>query len=142
MIRKLKSVTFVLGAVLILVSSVLVMEHVQWGKYAFAIGAALYIINRKNQNYEGFDFRLKRLNRFNFINSILLVVISYLQFKDRNYWVILLLIVAILEMYATFRAEVYEKDIAKKESEPASEARPERQEETVDQTDQTVDDSH
>ena len=85
---------------------------------------------------------MKRLNRFNFINSILLVVISYLQFKDRNYWVILLLIVAILEMYATFRAEVYEKDIAKKESEPASEARPERQEETVDQTDQTVDDSH
>ncbi|MDP4278039.1 MAG: hypothetical protein Q8914_10475 [Bacteroidota bacterium] len=142
MIRKLKSVTFVLGAVLILVSSVLVMEHVQWGKYAFAIGAALYIINRKNQNYEGFDFRLRRLNRFNFINSILLVVISYLQFKDRNYWVILLLIVAILEMYATFRAEVYEKDIAKKESEPASEVEPESQEETVDQTDQKVDDSH
>jgi signal transduction histidine kinase len=109
--NKILTFLFVLGAILILVSSVLIMEHIPWGKYTFAIGVALYIMNRLRQNYTGTDFRLKRLNRFNFINSILLVLISYLQFKGINAWVVLLLIVAIVEMWISFRVAVYEKEV-------------------------------
>lgn|GEM_PF-45358 len=128
--NKFTTLIFILGAILLLVSSVLVMEHVSWGKYTFAIGAALYIMNRMRQNYAGDDFRLKRMNRFNLINAVLLVAISYLQFHGNNAWVVLLLVVALLEMYTSFRTAAYEKALAEelaagKEKQEASNQEPE-----------------
>lgn len=102
---------------MILVSSVLVMEHVAIGKYLFSIGAALYILTKFQQQYTGDDFRLKRLNRNYLINSFLLVGIAYLQFKTLTAWVVLLLLVALLEMYSSLRQSAYEKEIEKKAAE-------------------------
>ncbi|NLT04011.1 MAG: hypothetical protein GXY09_09135 [Bacteroidales bacterium] len=111
------NVTYIVGAILILVSSVLVMEHVAIGKYLFSIGAALYILTKFQQQYTGDDFRLKRLNRNYLINSFLLVGIAYLQFKTLTAWVVLLLLVALLEMYSSLRQSAYEKEIEKKAAE-------------------------
>jgi hypothetical protein len=97
------TVTYMAGALLILVAAVLVMERVAIGKYLFAIGAAMYILTKFQQQYTGDDFRLKRLNRNNLINAFLLVGISYLQFKTLTAWVVLLFLVALLEMYTSFR---------------------------------------
>ena len=98
------------GAILILISSVLVMENVLWGKYAFAAGSLFYIISRLKMKYEGDDFRLKRFNRNIYITSLLLVGTCYLQFKGTNIWVVLLFMAALLELYSTFRISAIEKE--------------------------------
>jgi hypothetical protein len=121
MMKKIATAVFVFGSILLLISSVLVMEHVHWGKYTFAAGTAIYIIQRLRDNYSGDDFRLKRLNRFNLINSLLLVVISYMQFHGKTSWVVLLLIVAVLEMYSSFRITAYEKSKLEAETKEDSE---------------------
>lgn len=111
--QTLLTITYIAGAILILVSAVLVMERVAMGKYLFSIGAALYILTKFQQQYTGDDFRLKRLNRNYLINSFLLVGIAYLQFKTLTAWVVLLLLVALLEMYTSIRQAAYEKDSKK-----------------------------
>jgi phosphatidylserine synthase len=98
------------GAILILISSVLVMENILWGKYAFAAGSLFYIISRLKMKYEGDDFRLKRFNRNIYISSLLLAGTCYLQFKGTNIWVVLLFMAALLELYSTFRISAIEKE--------------------------------
>lgn len=120
---KVLNIIFAFGAFLILVSSVLVMENVLWGKYCFATGTLLFAIFRIKMAYKGDDFRLKRLNRFYFMSVLFLAGASYLQFRGYNFWVVLLLLVAILEFYTSVRASYYEKMIAseKETSSSASE---------------------
>jgi hypothetical protein len=109
MSKKILNIVFVIGSILILVSSVLVMEGIVWGKYGFASGVGLFIIGRMSMIYTGNDFRLKRLNRFYFLSSLFLVIASYLQFKNSGPWVVMLLLVAITEFYTSIRASAYEK---------------------------------
>jgi len=119
--KKLLNAVFTMGAILVLISSVLVMEHVLWGKYCFAVGVALFVICRSRMTYTGNDFRMKRLNRLYFASSLLMVVAAYLQFQNSNSWIVLLLIVAITEFYASMRFSLYEKENARaKESEKSS----------------------
>jgi hypothetical protein len=115
MSKKIVNIVFAIGSVLVLISSVLVMENVVWGKYTFAAGAALFVIGRMKMVYTGDDFRLKRLNRMYFLSSLFLVAVSYMQFKGLRSWVAVLLMVAITEMYTTLRASWYEKAIRDKE---------------------------
>jgi len=98
------------GAVLILISAVLVMESVSIGKYFFAAGSLFYIISRLQMKYNGDNFKIRRLNRFIYISSLLLVGICYLQFHGNNSWIVLLLITAFIELYTTFRVSWYEKN--------------------------------
>ena len=109
--EKILNIVFAVGAILMLISSVLVMENVIWGKYVFATGVALFVISRSKMIYTGSDFRLKRLTRLYLLSSILLVVSATLQFKGNNSWIVLLLIVAISEFYTSMRATSYEKSI-------------------------------
>jgi len=107
---KLLNTVFAIGAMLVLISSVLVMENVVWGKYVFAVGVALFVIARIRMIYTGKDFRLKRLNRLYFMSSLLLVIAACLQFRGNNSWIVLLLIVAITEFYTSARISYYEKN--------------------------------
>lgn len=107
---KLLNTVFAIGAILVLISSVLVMENVVWGKYVFSVGVALFVIARIRMVYTGKDFRLKRLNRLYFMSSLLLVISACLQFRGNNSWIVLLLIVAITEFYTSARISYYEKN--------------------------------
>jgi len=119
--KKLLNIVFTVGAILVLISSILVMENVVWGKYAFASGVALFFFSRLKMAYSGNDFRLKRLNRLYFFSSLALVVTSCLQFRENGGWIVLLLIVAILEFYISLRVGMYEKSIAEAEKKKESE---------------------
>lgn len=113
MMKKVSRITqwaFIAGAVLLLLSSVLVMERVFWGKYTFAAGVVLFAVSRQRMLYTGSDIRLKRINRLYTFTSILLVVASALQFKNNEGWIVLLLIVAITELYTSMRLTHYEKN--------------------------------
>jgi len=117
MLKKIYNIFFIIGATLILISSVLVMEHVLYSKYAFAIGVAMYIISRMRSTYEGDDFRLKRLNRLYFFSALFMLGSSYMQFKNLNSWVAIMLMAALTELYVAIRFSWYEKDIKAKEEE-------------------------
>ena len=106
----LKDGLFVLAAVLILCSTVLVMEHQAWARYTFAAGVILYIVHRAITAYKGSDFRLKRLNRMFAFNAIIFILAVYLMFKESKSWIAALLIVAIVELYVSFRSGAYRKD--------------------------------
>jgi hypothetical protein len=109
---KFLNTVFAIGAILVLISSVLVMERIEWGKYSFAVGVALFFFTRLKMIYVGSDFRLKRMNRFYFMSSLALVIASCLQFRGNGGWILLLLIVAILEFYSSMRIGYYEKQNA------------------------------
>jgi len=109
---KLLNAIFAIGAILVLISSVLVMENVTWGKYCFAVGVGLFILSRSKMIYIGKDFRLKRLNRLYFLSSILLVLSAILIFRLIGMWIPLLLITAINEFYISVRFSLYEKENA------------------------------
>lgn len=117
MIKKIYNLFFIVGAILILISSVLVMEKVLYSKYIFAVGVAMYIVSRMRSTYEGTDFRLKRLNRLYFLSSVFMLVASYMQFKGLNSWVAVLLMSALTELYVAVRFSWYEKEIKAKEKE-------------------------
>lgn len=115
MLKKVYNVLFMLGAVLILISSVLVMENVIWGKYVFAVGTAFFIVSRMRSTYEGEDFRLKRLNRLYFLSSVFMLGVSYMQFKGLKSWVAVLLMVALTELYVAVRISWYSKENKEKD---------------------------
>jgi len=108
-----------LGAILILVSSVLVMEAKDptIGKYLFAAGTAMFIVSRMRSTYEGEDFRLKRLNRLYFLSSLFMLGVSYMQFKGMRSWPAVLLMAALTELYVAVRISWYEKENKLKEEE-------------------------
>jgi len=115
MLKKFYNVLFALGAILVLISSVLVMENVLWGKYLFAAGTAMFIVSRMRSTYEGEDFRLKRLNRLYFLSSLFMLAVSYMQFKGLKSWVAVLLMVALTDLYVAVRISWYEKENKAKE---------------------------
>lgn len=121
MIKKIYNLFFIVGAILILISSVLVMEKVIYSKYVFAVGVAMYIVSRMRSTYEGTDFRLKRLNRLYFLSSVFMLGASYMQFKGLNSWVAVLLMSALTELYVAVRFSWYEKENKAKEKDSSAE---------------------
>jgi hypothetical protein len=116
-LKKIYNIFFIIGAILILISSVMVMEHVAYSKYVFAVGVAMYIVSRMRSTYEEEDFRLKRLNRLYFLSSLFMLGASYMQFKNLNSWVAVMLMAALTELYVAVRFSWYEKEIKAKEEE-------------------------
>jgi len=110
MIKDIKGVLLAAGAILVLLSAVLVMEKIGFGKYLFIAGSLFYIIGRILSLYKGEDFRIKRLNRFGYVTSALFAACVYLQFTASNAWVVLLFIIAIIELYSAQRTSSYEKN--------------------------------
>src|SRR5574344_46581 len=117
MAKKIYNILFFIGALTLLISSVLVMENVTWGKYAFAGGTALYIVSRMRSVYSGNDFRLKRLNRMYLMSAFFMLAASYMQFENMRSWVAVLLMSALTELYTAMRLSWYEKEIAKEKAE-------------------------
>lgn len=107
--KKVLDKLYVLGAILILFSSVLVMEKVKYSMFLFALGAILYIFVRMSNIYRGEDKNLKRLNRYYFLNVAFLILSSYLQFTGSSTWVVFLLIISLIEFYLSFREVIYDK---------------------------------
>lgn len=117
MLKKIYNIFFMVGAILILISSVMVMEHVLYSKYVFAAGVAMYIVSRMRSTYEGEDFRMKRLNRLYFMSSLFMLGASYMQFKNLNSWVAVMLMAALTELYVAIRISWYDKENKAKEKE-------------------------
>jgi len=93
----------------------------QWGgaPYVFAAGVLGFVPMQLLQRYEGTDFTVRRLRRIMLISDVLFLVAAVLMFASQGNplgldqityvqyvyqkWVVVLLIAAVLQLYATHR---------------------------------------
>lgn len=102
---------FIISALLMLLGIILTNEtEYSWAKFVFCAGGAGYIVYRIKKAYHGDDFRLKRLNRLYGFCGLLVIMSGYLMFIDNNAFIVLMLLLALLEVYLSFRSEQYHKD--------------------------------
>ena len=118
-LSKLESALFLLGGLLMVVGAGASMFLQQWAPYVFAPGAVLFAGMQLRQRYEGKDFTIRRLRRLVIISDVLFLVAALLMFANQsnflgldyltyvqyvhNNWIAVLLVAAILQLYASHR---------------------------------------
>lgn len=104
---------YILSALLMLMGIILNNETtLSVAKFVFCAGGVGYIVYRIKMAYRGEDFRLKRLNRLYAYCGALVILSAYLMYVGNNAFLVLMLMVALLEFYVSYRAEKYKKDDA------------------------------
>ncbi len=130
-----KTETFVmlLGGLLMVVGSGAALFIQSWAPYVFAPGALLFAAMQLRQRYEGNNITVKRLRHMIILSDVLFLVAALLMFANQsnflgldyltyikyvhNNWVVVLLVAAILQLYASHRiANELEEDDGKNQS--------------------------
>lgn len=102
LMKKIRTILFVVSSCLVLAGAALYLTQWTVAPYLFAVGAAGIAVNYLTTPVGDWDFRGRRLHRFNVMAGFLMVVASGFQFNGRKEWVICLLIAAILQLYTAF----------------------------------------
>ena len=122
--RKLSSIEIVIllaGGLLMVVGAGASMFLQTWSAYVFAPGALMFASMQMRQSYQGKNFNIRRLHRMILISDVLFLVaallmlanwtnifpidhLSYLKYIHNN-WIIILLVAAILQLYASHRID-------------------------------------
>ena len=118
-LTKVQTIIYLVGGLLMVIgagASLLVWSP---APYVFAVGAVCFASMQMLQRYEGQNFVIRRLRRILLLSDVLFLVaavlmlanqgnvfglsyITYIQYVY-NKWVVVLLIAAILQLYATHR---------------------------------------
>ena len=102
-----------------------------WASYVFAPGALMFAAMQMRQRYDGSNFNIRRLRRMLLLSDALFLVAALLMFANRgnflgieylsyvkyvhNNWIVVLLVAAILQLYASHRiGNELEKDAKKR----------------------------
>ena len=102
-----------------------------WAPYVYAPGALLFVAMQLRQRYEGSDFVIRRLRRIMILSDVLFLLAALLMFANtsnflgiqylsyvkyvHNNWIVVLLVAAVLQLYASHRiAHELEKDAKKR----------------------------
>jgi hypothetical protein len=120
-LSRIQSMVFLLGGVLMVIGAAASMLQTGWSPYVFAVGAILYVAMQLQQRYEGHSFVVRRLRRMIIISDVLFLVAALMMFASQsnffglnivnylmyvhNNWVVLLMVAAILQVYATHRID-------------------------------------
>ena len=122
-----------LGGLLMVVGSGTALFIQSWAPYVFAPGALLFAAMQLRQRYEGNNITVKRLRHMIILSDVLFLVAALLMFANQsnflgldyltyikyvhNNWVVVLLVAAILQLYASHRiANELEEDDGKNQS--------------------------
>ena len=102
-----------------------------WAPYVFAPGALMFAAMQMRQRYNGPNFNIRRLRRMMLLSDALFLVAALLMFANRgnflglqyvayvkyvhNNWIVVLLVAAVLQLYASHRiSNELEKDAKKR----------------------------
>ena len=102
-----------------------------WAAYAFVPGALLFAAMQMRQTYEGQNFTVRRLRRMLLLSDALFLLAGLLMLANQsnflglsqllyikyvhNNWIVVLLVAAILQLYASHRiANELEKEAKKR----------------------------
>ncbi len=126
-LSNVETALLLLGGLLMVVGSGASLFLQSWAPYVFAPGAVLFAAMQLRQRYEGRNFVIRRLRRMLIISDVLFLVAALLMFANEsnflgiqylsyikyvhNNWIVVLLVAAVLQLYASHRiANELEKD--------------------------------
>ena len=129
-LSKSEVAVMLLGGLLMVVGAGANILFMTWAPYVFAPGALLFVAMQLRQRYDGHDFTIRRLRRMLIISDVLFLVAGLLMLANQsnffglnqllyikyvhNNWVVVLLVAAILQLYAGHRiANEIEKEAKK-----------------------------
>ena len=122
--RKLSSTEtaiLLVGGLLMVIGAGASMLLQSWSAYVFAPGALMFAAMQMRQSYQGKNFNIRRLRRMILISDMLFLVaallmlanwtnflpighLSYMKYIHNN-WIIVVLVAAILQLYASHRLD-------------------------------------
>ena len=132
--RQLSNIeTFVMltGGLLMVIGSGASLFLQSWAAYVFAPGALMFAAMQMRQSYDGPNLNIRRLRRMMLLSDTLFLITALLMFANRgnflglqyvsyvkyvhNNWIVVLLVAAILQLYASHRiSNELEKDAKKR----------------------------
>lgn len=120
--RKLSNVEtaiMLIGGLLMVIGSGASLFLQSWAPYVFALGALMFTAMQMRQTYEGKSFTIRRLRRIMLISDVLFLIAALMMFANlanflglnfliyikyvHNNWIVVLLIAAVLQLYASHR---------------------------------------
>lgn len=89
-----------LSALLILLSAALYLVIPTVAPWIMAVSVALFAVRTVSSPYPGKSIRGKRLFHFQVFSTVLMIVATYLMFRQRNEWALVMLCGAVFMLYA------------------------------------------
>lgn len=108
----IKSLLYKASAILILVFTVIYSFQPIIAVWGMVVGVSMFSAITLTTPYPGKSIRGKRLFNFQVFACVLLVVATFLMYKQRNEWPVLLLISAIFLFYSSI---VLQKELEKEQ---------------------------
>ena len=119
------------GGLLMVIGSGASLFMQMWAPYVCAAGALMFAAMQMRQRYDGSNFAIRRLRRMMLLSDALFLVAALLMFANggnffgleylsyvkyvHNNWIVVLLVAAILQLYASHRiSNELEKDAKKR----------------------------
>lgn len=96
----MKSLIYKLSALLILFSAIGYMFIPHIATYIMAFSVVVFTVITATTPYPGKSIRGKRLFNFQIFSCVMMIIATYLMFKQRNEWVLAMIVGAIFMLYA------------------------------------------
>ena len=126
-----ETIVMLVGGLLMVIGSGASLFLQSWAPYVFAPGALMFAAMQMRQRYDGPNFNIRRLRRMMLLSDVLFLVAALLMFANssnflgieylsyvkyvHNNWIVVLLVAAILQLYASHRiGNELEKDAKKR----------------------------
>ena len=130
-LSNIETAILLIGGLLMVVGAGGRMFLQSWAAYIFAPGALLFAAMQMRQSYDGNNFTIRRLRRIQLTSDVLFLLAGLLMLANQsnffginlllyikyvhNNWIIVLLVAAILQLYASHRiANELEKEAKKR----------------------------
>ena len=118
-LSRIESLLLLVGGLLMVVGSGASIFLQSWAPYVFAPGALLFAAMQMRQTYEGRNITIRRLRRILLLSDVLFLLAALMMFANQsnflglnfllyikyvhNNWIVILLVAAILQLYAGHR---------------------------------------
>ena len=130
-LSNIETAILLIGGLLMVVGAGGSMFLQSWAAYIFAPGALLFAAMQMRQSYDGNNFTIRRLRRIQLTSDVLFLLAGLLMLVNQsnffginlllyikyvhNNWIVVLLVAAILQLYASHRiANEIEKEAKKR----------------------------
>ena len=130
-LSNIETAILLIGGLLMVVGAGASMFLQSWAAYIFAPGALMFAAMQMRQSYDGTNFTIRRLRRIQLTSDVLFMLAGLLMLANQsnffginlllyikyvhNNWIVVLLVAAILQLYASHRiANEIEKEAKKR----------------------------
>ena len=96
-----KNILLQISGILILLSALLYLFIPVVAPWIMAFAVALFSVITVTTPYPGKSIRGKRLFNFQLFSCLFMIVATYLMFRSRNEWVLIMVVGAVLQLYAS-----------------------------------------